>query len=539
MRKILHFAVIVMAIIICVFPKSVMADLLSSDFRPVDIIVNGELIQSPNPFAKFDQEGGIVDVMVPLRAVADALGVSVDWRETDQRILINGNTEIWINRTQFYIGIYFAGNLGFSPEIVNGNTFVPLSFFDYVLNGFETRISENAIFIDTLPYFVYREPYNIVTATFNLADDGDALSMSVNDINIGHSEQDGTGFAVFSFLRLPFGADFMPDEISSAWLNMKVAENDEISENNIPSSISVAFITEIWNTQTLTVSEAVQIGNNAAATNIPTNYNDGWVSLDITDFVRGWLSGEQQNNGLSLSPVYGDSNVSFISGNDGSLEVPYITVIGQIGERSTEHGAFPFFHKRPVEDLAHTDYYQTAGGGNCLAFALRDLNPITMEQLDFEYEEIDQKYLEGGQEAVLEFVAQSIETYVANNSENLRISNFRRIENFDSPIQPDTEYRIALRVGTNAPEGMNFNQYNFDFHLWSQIDDGRWSQKFPLNYSEIIPGTAHDIDPAEHHWHSARQWGVERFQNFYTGRIIYFAVTKDVDIGEFTSHRGE
>jgi len=268
---------------------------------------------------------------------------------------------------------------------------------------------------------------------------------------------------------------------------------------------------------------------------LDTNYTGGRVFIDITDFVKMWMSGEVRNNGLALFPTNEGDNVIFVSGNDGSLEAPYITIAGQIGNRQTNHGAFPFLNKTPADGLVN--HTSTLGGGNCLAFALRDLNPITMEHLAFEYEDIDSVYQEGGQDAVLEFIASAIESYVATNESDLQISNLRRIDSFNSPIESN-EYRIALRVSTNLPRpDMTFNQHNFDFHLWMQIDDGRWSQKFTGSYSEIIPGTAYNIDPAIHYWHSARQWSIPRFRDVYNSQITYFAVTKDT--AEFTNHRGE
>ena len=510
-----------------ILPNSVSADLppgrLVNGAATIygDILVNGEQIQSPMPYVR----GAEGNIMVPLRAAVEALGISVEWREDDQRILIGGNTEIWVGQTQFYVGTYFAGHFGPPPEISDGHTFVSLPFFNYALNGFHAEIVDGTISIDTLPYFIYRELDNVVKATFTLVDDEDALAMPVQNIEIGFNDENRN--AIFSFLRLPFGADLMADEVSFAQLRMKVAEGD------VPSSISVAFVTDTWNIQSLTFSEAMQISHAGAAT-LATNYQDGWVSLDITDFIKAWLAGEQRNNGLALFPTVSGHNVSFVSGNDGALEIPYITIFGQTGERPTGHSAFPFFRKTPVDGIVN--YLETAGGGNCLAFALRDLNPITMAHLDFDFEDLDREYQAGGQEAVLEFIAQLIKSYVADHGDALQISDFRRIDSFDSPIEAD-EYRIAFRVGTHVPEGMTLNRYNFDFHLWAQIDDGRWSQKFALSYSEIVPGTAYNIDPAIYDWHAARQWSNERWLNFYNSRIIYFAVTKDT--AEFTSHRGE
>jgi len=85
--------------------------------------------------------------MVPLRAVAEALGFSVEWREADRSVVLGGNTEIWIGQTQFYVDNYFSGTFGPPPEITDGYTFVSLPFFNYVLNGLDARIVDGIIVI--------------------------------------------------------------------------------------------------------------------------------------------------------------------------------------------------------------------------------------------------------------------------------------------------------------------------------------------------------------------------------------------------------
>jgi len=307
----------------------------------------------------------------------------------------------------------------------------------------------------------------------------------------------------------------------------------KVAGGDVPSAIKVANITKNWNFQTLTVSNALETGNDNARI-VPVVYSDGWVTLDITDYVKDWMSGKRYINGLALYPVDGGGIVNFVKTGDGVLEVPYITIEGTVCERPTGYAAFGFGHKTPADDLAYHDNDDTVGSGNCMSFALRDTNPIQQEHLGYESTDLDREYAAGGEAAVLEFIVGLMESYVAEHGESLKVSSFRRIEAYNSPIEPD-EYRIATRIAILLTEFIPlFNDRNFDFHFWAQIDDGRWSQKFPSNYSEIIPGTAYDIDPVDCSWHSARQWGNDRWHNVYSSDIVYFAVTKDT--AEFTSH---
>jgi hypothetical protein len=134
-----------------VFPFGIMANVPSGALDGAqsingDIIVNGELIESPSPYIRGD-EGNI---MVPLRAILEALDLAVDWRPTDRSILIDGAVEIWIGDAQYHIDGVPAGDFGPPPEIFGGSTFVSLPFFNFVLSGLQAEVVEGAIVIDAL-----------------------------------------------------------------------------------------------------------------------------------------------------------------------------------------------------------------------------------------------------------------------------------------------------------------------------------------------------------------------------------------------------
>ena len=54
------------------------------------LIVNGETLSSPAPYAS-ETDG---TVMVPLRAAAEALGMSVEWRDIDKSVIIGDRIKI-------------------------------------------------------------------------------------------------------------------------------------------------------------------------------------------------------------------------------------------------------------------------------------------------------------------------------------------------------------------------------------------------------------------------------------------------------------
>lgn len=89
---------------------------------------------------KFDQPPIIQDgrTLVPVRAACEAMGINVEWIESEQRIVLTkygeefdmqiGNKKYWMNQVSHY---YFD----VSPQIINGRTLIPIraiaQFFGY------------------------------------------------------------------------------------------------------------------------------------------------------------------------------------------------------------------------------------------------------------------------------------------------------------------------------------------------------------------------------------------------------------------------
>ena len=484
------------------------------------ILVDNKPIQAPTPYLLSDDGS----VMVPLRAVVEALGISIVWYPDTRSIVLENRTEIWIGETELKVAGIPAGFLEPPPEIQDDHTFVPLHFFNYVLRGFNATVEDGKIVINTLPYFVYREPTNVFHASFSKSADETTpdFANSSSSFCIGTDDDDNE---VFSFLRLPFGADLMPNEISQAMLCLKVSDGDP------PSRVMVGFITDVWSGESLTLAEANDIIDHDSIIPATASYDSGWISLDITEFVRAWMAGKRQNNGIALFPAPGEPTVSFVTGSIESLEIPYLTIAGTISDRPTGYSPFAFAKIAPAEGLGH----QTLEDSNCMAYSLRDLGVIGMYELGVTYDEMNRVFYESGTEGLLMYMTGLMKTYVETNAAALHLSSFRQIDSFDTPINPE-EYRIAFRIGAHPIGDFPLTFRNFDYHLWAQIDDGRWSQKFPRSYSEIIPGTAHNLDPADYNWQLG-SWGSLDAHYFYNSRIIYFAATKTTT--DFTDHINE
>jgi hypothetical protein len=92
------------------------------------ILVDGELIAAP---AAFQTEDGIV--MVPVRAVAEALGYDVNWDHETKSVRLGVAIHLWIGNTEVHFGRRAPIAISTAPQIVDGSTYVPLDFFIDVL----------------------------------------------------------------------------------------------------------------------------------------------------------------------------------------------------------------------------------------------------------------------------------------------------------------------------------------------------------------------------------------------------------------------
>lgn len=71
--------------------------------------------------------------MIPLRTVAEACGFDISWEDATKSIVVTKGTEthkLIINKD-----LYDGKTLGQSPQIKDGTTFVPISYFEVILGG--------------------------------------------------------------------------------------------------------------------------------------------------------------------------------------------------------------------------------------------------------------------------------------------------------------------------------------------------------------------------------------------------------------------
>lgn len=75
--------------------------------------------------------------MIPVRSVLQQFGYSISWNGTTNTITAskgNLSTKIIINKNKYYKNNIYPKQLEFAPEILDGITYVPISFFSEMLN---------------------------------------------------------------------------------------------------------------------------------------------------------------------------------------------------------------------------------------------------------------------------------------------------------------------------------------------------------------------------------------------------------------------
>ena len=93
----------------------------------VIIVVNGEEIEAPAPYIT----GHVV--MVPLRPIAEALEFEVIWENATRSIYLNNAISLSIGNNHYTYGRMAPIELEAAPALIDGRTYVPLSFFREVV----------------------------------------------------------------------------------------------------------------------------------------------------------------------------------------------------------------------------------------------------------------------------------------------------------------------------------------------------------------------------------------------------------------------
>ena len=108
-----------------------------------EIVVKGEIIEAPAPY----YSNGVV--MVPLRTIAEALGFDVNWDKEVEGVRLGAAINLFIGKDYYTVGRMAPIELGAAPELTDGTTFVPFTFFREVVSGYDIEVFEGKVVIET------------------------------------------------------------------------------------------------------------------------------------------------------------------------------------------------------------------------------------------------------------------------------------------------------------------------------------------------------------------------------------------------------
>ena len=111
------------------------------DNENLQIIVNGEAIDAPRPFAV---NGSL---MLPLQPIAEALGYTVV--DEGSEVIITPGTIVTEGVNSYYRGREAARELSAAPVIQDGTMFVPMEFFQEILSAVAS-VTDGNIHVDTI-----------------------------------------------------------------------------------------------------------------------------------------------------------------------------------------------------------------------------------------------------------------------------------------------------------------------------------------------------------------------------------------------------
>jgi hypothetical protein len=113
------------------------------DLSNMDIIVNDKKIETPKAYIN-EQD----TVMVPVRAICEALGLKVNWDNKTKSVTVGKNILLTVGKDSYRNMEGDEIKLGVAPETKEGSTFVPLSFFKKVVGMNNAYAFEGQIVID-------------------------------------------------------------------------------------------------------------------------------------------------------------------------------------------------------------------------------------------------------------------------------------------------------------------------------------------------------------------------------------------------------
>jgi hypothetical protein len=180
----------------------------------------------------------------------------------------------------------------------------------------------------------------------------------------GNALERATGYIRFTLTPLPSGTT--QDQVAKATLKLFV------SDVHAASALMVSRVTGEWDESSLAAGTVLTL---TPETRVPVTRAQQFVTVDVTQLVRDWISGQQPNDGLALVAATESSFMSFdskespLTGHEPALEIVLVAVgpQGPAGATGPAGPAGPIGPQGPAGDPGAA--LSTAGIDNIFAGA--------------------------------------------------------------------------------------------------------------------------------------------------------------------------
>jgi hypothetical protein len=115
----------------------------ASEASTFEVLVNDKTITSLPAYRNAQNT-----VMVPLRQTAEAMKYTVAWDEQLKEVLIGKDISLTLNKDNYHITQTAPVQLGTAPTLIRNTTFVPLSFFEEVMNLDHVTLTDSQVILN-------------------------------------------------------------------------------------------------------------------------------------------------------------------------------------------------------------------------------------------------------------------------------------------------------------------------------------------------------------------------------------------------------
>ncbi len=119
-----------------------LTDNIENNVSLMDIVVNNQVIKAPAAFKNNDKT-----VMVPIRAISEALGYKVTWDKSSKTVRLNNSVSLTVGKDYYTLGKMAPISLKAVPVSYKGKIYVPLKFFKEVIGATTADIEGGQIII--------------------------------------------------------------------------------------------------------------------------------------------------------------------------------------------------------------------------------------------------------------------------------------------------------------------------------------------------------------------------------------------------------